>query len=122
MPFLLLALVVYWSLYRAHLVRLTFLALTSCAFYVSLSPQYIALIFVPTVVDFWVAKALDRTDEPQRRKWLLAFSVVTNLGLLFAFKYFDWFLTPATFVNGRMISGAVPFGQFQTIIEEELSK
>jgi len=30
--------------------------------------------------------------------------------------------TPATFVNGRMISGAVPFGQFQTIIEEELSK
>ena len=30
--------------------------------------------------------------------------------------------TPATFVNGRLISGAVPFEQFRAIIEEELSK
>lgn len=30
--------------------------------------------------------------------------------------------TPGTFVNGRLVSGAVPFGQFQTVIEEELKK
>ncbi|MBI2640627.1 MAG: thioredoxin domain-containing protein [Candidatus Sungbacteria bacterium] len=30
--------------------------------------------------------------------------------------------TPATFVNGRLIQGAVPFAQFQKIIEEELNK
>jgi len=30
--------------------------------------------------------------------------------------------TPATFVNGRLISGAVPFEQFRAIIEEELAK
>lgn len=29
--------------------------------------------------------------------------------------------TPAFFVNGRLISGAVPFEQFKTIIDEELS-
>ena len=29
--------------------------------------------------------------------------------------------TPAFFVNGRLISGAVPFDQFKTIIDEELS-
>lgn len=30
--------------------------------------------------------------------------------------------TPATFVNGRIITGAVPFAQFEQIIEEELNK
>lgn len=30
--------------------------------------------------------------------------------------------TPASFVNGRIITGAVPFAQFETIIEEELNK
>ena len=30
--------------------------------------------------------------------------------------------TPGTFVNGRLVEGALPFTQFQTIIEEELRK
>ena len=30
--------------------------------------------------------------------------------------------TPGTFVNGRLVEGALPFAQFQTIIEEELRK
>jgi protein-disulfide isomerase len=30
--------------------------------------------------------------------------------------------TPATFVNGRLISGAVPYAQFAALIEEELKK
>ena len=30
--------------------------------------------------------------------------------------------TPGTFVNGRLVEGALPFVQFQTIIEEELRK
>lgn len=30
--------------------------------------------------------------------------------------------TPGTFVNGRLVQGAVPFAQFQTVIEEELKK
>lgn len=30
--------------------------------------------------------------------------------------------TPATFVNGRLIAGAVPFAKFEAVIEEELRK
>jgi len=30
--------------------------------------------------------------------------------------------TPATFVNGRLVSGAQPFDAFKAIIEEELKK
>ncbi len=30
--------------------------------------------------------------------------------------------TPGTFVNGRLVQGAVPFAQFEAVIEEELKK
>lgn len=30
--------------------------------------------------------------------------------------------TPASFINGQMVSGAVPFGSFQSLIEQELKK
>lgn len=30
--------------------------------------------------------------------------------------------TPGTFINGRIVQGAVPYAQFETIIEEELAK
>jgi protein-disulfide isomerase len=30
--------------------------------------------------------------------------------------------TPATFVNGQMISGAVPFASIKTVIDAELAK
>jgi len=30
--------------------------------------------------------------------------------------------TPATFINGKLVQGAVPYAQFEAIIEEELKK
>jgi protein-disulfide isomerase len=30
--------------------------------------------------------------------------------------------TPAFFINGRFVSGALPFEQFQSIIDEELQR
>jgi hypothetical protein len=40
-----------------------------------------------------VGIALDRTEAPARRKWLLAASMVANLGILGVFKYYDFFIT-----------------------------
>ncbi|MEK9148089.1 MAG: DsbA family protein, partial [Patescibacteria group bacterium] len=30
--------------------------------------------------------------------------------------------TPTTFINGRMVVGALPFSEFEQIIEQELAK
>jgi alginate O-acetyltransferase complex protein AlgI len=45
-----------------------------------------------TVVDYYIAHALEVSAQMTRRRLLLAASIVTNLGLLFFFKYFNFFL------------------------------
>jgi len=30
--------------------------------------------------------------------------------------------TPATFINGRLVSGAKPYGEFKSIVDDELGK
>jgi D-alanyl-lipoteichoic acid acyltransferase DltB (MBOAT superfamily) len=54
--------------------------------------QYIFIMFFPATIDFFVAKSLEKTTDPKRKKLLLSTSLITNLGLLFYFKYYNFFL------------------------------
>jgi alginate O-acetyltransferase complex protein AlgI len=63
------------------------LFLASCVFYMWWSPIFILLLLGPMLVDFNVARWLERTDDPRRRGWLLSASIFVNLGLLAFFKY-----------------------------------
>jgi alginate O-acetyltransferase complex protein AlgI len=56
-------------------------------FYMAWKVEYALLIFTSTVVDYVAALAMGRSAERRvRRRWL-GLSLVTNLGLLFTFKY-----------------------------------
>jgi len=71
--------------------RWVLLLLASYLFYAAWEPGYLALIAVSTLVDFAVGLAMGRrSDRRARRPWLIA-SLVANLGLLFTFKYYDFF-------------------------------
>src|SRR5581483_4723453 len=53
--------------------------------------RFAVLLLVTTGIDYGVGLALEReTDERRRRSWLLL-SLVTNLGVLGFFKYFNFF-------------------------------
>src|SRR5689334_20557609 len=88
--FLVLALVVYWALWRAGVARLVFIAVASLAFYMAWRPTYVGLILTPTIVDWLAGRQMGRTSRPGVRKAWLALSVTSNLCLLGAFKYFNW--------------------------------
>lgn len=60
------------------------------------NPYYISLILLSTVIDYVVARKLEETDAPATRKRLLMVSLVMNLGLLFFFKYFNFFTHSAS--------------------------
>ncbi len=62
----------------------------SIYFYMAFVPVYILILFGLIVVDYFVGLLLERFKGPTRR-WFLWFSLSANIGLLFVFKYFNFF-------------------------------
>ena len=93
---------VSWALRGFPSLRIWVLLLASYFFYASNNSWLIALILVSTQIDFWVAKGIEDSDDPRRRRRLLLVSVCANLGLLGFFKYFNFFVE-----TGVALAGAV---------------
>jgi D-alanyl-lipoteichoic acid acyltransferase DltB (MBOAT superfamily) len=67
----------------------------SCVFYGWWDARFLLLLAFSTTVDFLCARQIAATDvEVTRKRYLLA-SLISNLGILGFFKYFDFFVTSA---------------------------
>src|SRR5215203_358278 len=62
----------------------------SAFFYMWWRPEYVVVILFSVTVDYFVAFGLGHDPRPSRRRALLILSLVSNLGLLFFFKYFHF--------------------------------
>ncbi|MFN3404010.1 MAG: MBOAT family O-acyltransferase [Cytophagaceae bacterium] len=69
--------------------------MASYTFYAWWDYRFLALIFISTFIDFTIGHLLEKTVE-KKRKALLWFSITTNLGILFLFKYFNFFIESLT--------------------------
>jgi alginate O-acetyltransferase complex protein AlgI len=58
------------------------LLIASYIFYAAWNPPFVVLLWLSTVVDWWAASWIARTEAPAKRRALLMVSVVANLGLL----------------------------------------
>ncbi|HZG25519.1 MAG TPA: MBOAT family O-acyltransferase, partial [Chitinophagaceae bacterium] len=65
----------------------TNLLLASYLFYAAWNPPFILLLWLSTVIDFFVGKALYAQQNPYKKKLLLVVSLIGNLGMLCFFKY-----------------------------------
>lgn len=70
----------------------TFLLIASILFYSWGAPKFIFVILATTLLDFFLVKAMERSENETRRKTLMFFSIGMNLGLLFYFKYCNFFV------------------------------
>ena len=93
---------VYMLLRHQLRPRLLFVTLFSYYFYYKSSGLYFFLLAVVTVSDFFIARRIHRLDEQvstaemrkgidRQRKWLVALSLLIDLGLLGYFKYTNFF-------------------------------
>jgi len=70
----------------------TNLLLASYLFYAAWNPPFVILLWVSTVVDWFVAKKMYLTEGSSKRRLLLIISIAVNLGMLGYFKYGEFLL------------------------------
>jgi len=93
--FYILVFALYWSL-KTNKTRKIWLLFVSYFFYASWDPRFLVLIIISTIVDYVTGFKIYNTTIHSHRKYWLTFSLVTNLGLLGIFKYYNFFIEPMT--------------------------
>jgi len=74
-----------------HRHRWIILLLSSYYFYMSWRAEYVILLAISTLTNYFAALGIDKSNSRKAKNIFLVFSLATNLGLLFAFKYFNFF-------------------------------
>jgi D-alanyl-lipoteichoic acid acyltransferase DltB (MBOAT superfamily) len=83
-----------------HRFRWTLLLSASCFFYMYFKPIYILILFFTIVVDYFAGIAIENASGATRKRYLVV-SIVANVGVLFVFKYFNFFASNLTALAGR---------------------
>ena len=90
--FLPIVFIAYWAV--PHKFRWPILLVSSYYFYMSWNPEYVVLIFLTTAVSYGAALGIERA--PKAKKWILLLALGICLGVLFVFKYFNFFSASVT--------------------------
>jgi D-alanyl-lipoteichoic acid acyltransferase DltB (MBOAT superfamily) len=99
-------------------LRTFLLVIASYVFYMYWRWEYIFLLVVQTGINFGCGWAISRSNSQRNRSFWLACSIVSSLGILFLFKYYQFFLNalgvviPAVSTNSAIagMQVAVPIG------------
>lgn len=89
-------------------VKKTNLLLASYIFYAAWNPPFILLLWLSTVIDFYVGRALYTQENPVKKRLLLIVSLIGNLGMLCFFKYGTFFLENFTHLVNLMGANFTP--------------
>lgn len=91
--FLPIVFILYWFIFKNNLkLQNLLIVIASYIFYGWWDYKFLSLIFLSTLFDFIVGIQLDKTDSIKKRKALLWFSILMNLGFLGFFKYSNFFI------------------------------
>ncbi len=69
--------------------RWLLLLIASCIFYMAFIPAYILVLFALIVVDYTAGRLLEHATG-KHRKYILLVSILSTVGVLFVFKYFNF--------------------------------
>lgn len=118
--FILVLLPIYYI--SPHKYRWIILLVASCYFYMTWNPFYVVLIFFTTITSYLASIGIENTQNVKNKKVYLWSSVIASLGVLFYFKYYNFFIdTVNTYTRSEfeMMDFLLPIGisfyTFQTM-------
>ncbi len=119
LPFVAFFVVVY-ALYviLTHRYQNALLLVASYFFYGSWDWRFLGLMLFSTTMDYGFGRLLGRMEDERRRRLVLIVSISVNLGILFVFKYFNFFAVSldrllshfALHLGVRVLSVVLPLG------------
>jgi len=95
--FFIIVIIVFFTI--PHRYRWVLLLVASYYFYMCWNVKYILLIVISTLVDYFCGMRMSRCPQRRQRTKYLILSLSTNLGLLFAFKYFNFIADSLNFAS-----------------------
>ena len=90
--FLPIVFLLYWFVFKKITTQNILILVSSYVFYGWWDWRFLSLILISTLIDYTIGLQLKKTSNLQRRKLLLSFSLVFNLGMLGFFKYYNFFV------------------------------
>jgi alginate O-acetyltransferase complex protein AlgI len=90
--FLPIVFVLYWFVFTELRAQNLLIVVASYLFYGWWDWRFLSLLLFSTLVDYYVGIGLNNEEKPTKRKLWLGLSIVTNLGLLGFFKYYNFFI------------------------------
>ena len=91
--FLLIVFSIHWLFFsKNYKAQNSFILLSSLIFYAGWDYRFLSLILFSTIIDYYLGIKIEKSTHNKQKKNLLLLSIISNLGLLFIFKYFNFFL------------------------------
>lgn len=116
---------VYALIYNRSLLRNSFLFAVSIFFYYKISGLFFIILLYTTVFDYFLGRAIYKAPKKSTKRWLLFFSVTSNMLVLSYFKYGYFFTDSFNQVfhtNYELINYFIGWEQgFWTTDQESLS-
>jgi len=99
--FLPIVLLLYWAIgYKKIKTQNVLLLIASYFFYGLWDWRFLFLILASSLIDYYAGIEIEKSSTKSRKKLYLYFSVFWNLGILFVFKYYNFFITEFTLLFG----------------------
>lgn len=83
--------VIYWLLSKHLRLQNVILLVVNYVFYSLLDWKFSVLLLTTSLLSYISALSFERINDQKRRKIILIANIVVNVGILFIFKYYDFF-------------------------------
>ena len=83
---------VYWIFQNKRSYQNVIVLIASYIFYGFWNWKFLALIIISTITDYIVGLKINQEEEQKTKKKILYSSLIINLGILFVYKYYDFFI------------------------------